>query len=235
MEDYVSRNWSNCFYQTGHGCDEAYHFADVAIQHDHYSRAYVGTSDHDIVSVISAAVMVLEGKPAPLPLSIKDKKEALFLLAHFVGDIHQPLHVGGVYLDPNGKLVDPDSGGVDDQSTHTAGGNFIHDQYVNLHFEWDEIPAYLGRSADPCITRGAAAILPADGPFEAWPVSWATEAVVVARTAFAGISFTGDGNGHWVVTFDNRQQYLKSQESIQTAQITKAGARLAQILNAIWP
>ena len=63
MEDYISRNWSNCFYEANHDCDEAYHFADVAIQHDGYSRSYVGISDHDIVSTIDAAIMVLQDEP----------------------------------------------------------------------------------------------------------------------------------------------------------------------------
>src|SRR5262252_1427866 len=89
MEDYVSRNWSNCFYQAKHGCNEAYHFTDVAIQHGDYSRSYEGTSERDVVGAINAAIAVLKGQPAPLPFSIRDKKEALLLLTHFVGDLHQ--------------------------------------------------------------------------------------------------------------------------------------------------
>jgi hypothetical protein len=108
MEDYVSRNWSNCAFIANHGCGDAYHFADVAMQHDDYSRSFAGTSDHDVVSATN-----LKGQPAPLPFSIRDKKEALFLLAHLVGDLHQPLHVGPVYLDGNGQLVNPDQGGLD--------------------------------------------------------------------------------------------------------------------------
>ena len=34
-------------------------------------------------------------------------REALRLLAHYVGDIHQPLHVAAVYLDREGRVVDP--------------------------------------------------------------------------------------------------------------------------------
>src|ERR1700761_8071232 len=124
MEDYVSRNWLDCMYEKNHGCDEAYHFADVAIQHDDYSPSYAGTTDHDVVSAINAAIAVLRGQPAPLPFSIRDKKEALFLLAHFVGDLHQPLHVGSAYLDRAGKLVNPDQTGLD-PATETQGGNLI--------------------------------------------------------------------------------------------------------------
>lgn len=35
------------------------------------------------------------------------------LIAHFVGDLHQPLHVGAVYLHANGVVVDPDAVGLD--------------------------------------------------------------------------------------------------------------------------
>jgi hypothetical protein len=235
MEDYVARNWSNCFYQTAHGCDEAYHFDDVDVSHDHYDRAYAGTSDHDIVSAIKAALFLLEGKPVPAPFSIKDQKEALLMLAHFVGDIHQPLHVGTIYLDPNGNVINPDAAPPVNPSTNTAGGNFIHDQYASLHFEWDQIPAYLGRTADPCITHAAAAIPTSAGPPDNWAAAWASETILVARTAFAGTTYSSDGHGHWIVAFADRQAYWKTQEGIQTAQITKAGARLAQLLNAIWP
>src|SRR5205814_265690 len=51
------------------------------------------------MSAINAAVTVLKGNPSPDPFKIKDKTEVLFLLSHFVGDVHQPLHVGAIYLD----------------------------------------------------------------------------------------------------------------------------------------
>jgi S1/P1 Nuclease len=72
--------------------------------------------------VINAAIMVLQNMPAPAPFSIKDKKEALFLLAHFVGDLHQPMHVSAIYLDPNGNFVDADSGVPYDPNTQTLAG-----------------------------------------------------------------------------------------------------------------
>jgi hypothetical protein len=235
MEDYVSRNWSNCSYEAGHGCDEAYHFADVAVQHARYDRSYVGTSEHDIVGAIQAAIMILKNMPAPPPFSINDKKEALFLLAHFIGDIHQPLHVGSVYLDSKGKLINPDLGAPDDPTTHTAGGNLISDQGTNFHTEWDQIPPALGRSADAVTVRAADAVPNTTGPLETWPVVWATDTIVTSHSAFAGAAFAGVGASRWVVTFADRQQYVNDQDKIKQAQIAKAGARLAQLLNAIWP
>ncbi len=127
----------------------------MAIQHDHYSRRYAGTSSHDIVSAIDAALAVLQDKPAPVPFSIEDKKEALFLLAHLVGDLHQPLHVGAVYLDEDGNLVNPDAGAGVDPATETFGGNLISSGSDNLHHEWDDIPEDL--TADEATVEDARA------------------------------------------------------------------------------
>jgi hypothetical protein len=44
------------------------------------------------------------------------------LLAHLVGDIHQPLHVGAQYFDENGQPVNPDTGGA---ATPDQGGNSL--------------------------------------------------------------------------------------------------------------
>jgi hypothetical protein len=234
MEDYVSRNWVNCVYEKDHGCDEAYHFADVAIQHDNYSRGYAGTGDHDVVSAINAAIMVLRGQPAPPPFSIRDRKEALFLLAHFVGDLHQPLHVGAVYLDRNGQPVNPDQGGLD-PATQTEGGNLILDQDNNFHTEWDAIPADLGESAGPDLVRKAQAVAPTAGPVETLAAIWASDTVMASHSAFAGLTFTGADHGRWAVQFPDRAAYWNSQDDLKRDQMAKGGARLAQLLNGIWP
>jgi hypothetical protein len=82
MEDYVARNWDNCQRQPGDDpCHKAYHYTDVAIQHDHYELGFSGTSDRDVVAAINAAIAVLQGQLAPAPFSIKDEQEALLMLA----------------------------------------------------------------------------------------------------------------------------------------------------------
>jgi hypothetical protein len=242
MEDYVSRNWSNCIYQPKHGCDEAYHFTDVAIQHGEYSHSYKGTSEHDVVGAINAAIAVLKGQPAPLPFSIRDKKEALFLLAHFVGDLHQPLHVGAIYLDRSGQPVNPDLSGLD-PSTETAGGNLIRDRYRDhdndrdepQHSEWDEIPDDVGDGANADMIRRARLVPPSTEPVEDFAAIWASDSMRAAHKAFAGLTFTGTDRNQWLVHFRDRTAYWKSQDELKREQLAKGGARLAQLLNAIWP
>ena len=236
MEDYVARNWNACAYHDGKsGCQDTYHFADVAIQHDRYDRAYAGTSAHDIVSTINAAILVLKDQPAPAPFSIRDKREALFLLAHFVGDLHQPLHVGAVYLDANGRLVNPDQPGPLDAGTETAGGNFIFDQGKKLHSEWDAIPADLGDRADAIMVAKARAIPPTPGAVEDFAIRWASDTVLASHPAFAGMTFTKTGHEHWLIHFADRDKYWREQNERKRTQLAKGGARLAQLLNAIWP
>src|SRR5262245_7995923 len=128
MEDYVRRNWSQCRYpDTGpeRGCHNTYHFDDVSEARDRFDRSFSGTNDHDLVAAITAAIAVLQDRTPQGPFSIVDKKEALFMLAHFIGDLHQPLHVAAVYLDANGARVDPDAQGKINPATETAGGNNI--------------------------------------------------------------------------------------------------------------
>ena len=188
MVNYVSRNWSNCSYEDKPtNCHKAFHFADVAIQHDTYDRKDVGTSDHDVVSAINAIILVLQNKSAPLPFSIKDKKEALFLLAHFMGDLHQPLHVGAVYLDAAGSPVNPDVGAFD-KNTETAGGNRISEtRHGNLHADWDAIPKKFGNSADETMVAEAKAIPRTSGQLESWAAAWASDTVIAAQAAFNGL------------------------------------------------
>jgi hypothetical protein len=236
MVDYVMRNWSNCTYEDKPtNCHKAFHFADVAIQHNTYDRRDVGTSDHDVVSAINAIILVLQNKPAPLPFSIQDKKEALFLLAHFVGDLHQPLHVGAIYLNAVGSPVNPDVGTFD-KNSETAGGNRISGtEHRNLHADWDAIPRRFGTSADQALVAEAKTTPHSSGPLESWPAAWASDTIIAAHMAFKGLEFTGTGGAHsWSAQFDD-PDYEKGANQLKETQLAKAGARLAELLNAIWP
>jgi hypothetical protein len=243
MVDYAMRNWSNCpgSDQPPGGCHTSYHFEDVAIQRNDFERDFQGTNDHDLVAVIGAAIAVLQDRPAPPPFSIKDKKEALILLTHFVGDLHQPLHVAVVYLDADGNLVDPDVAHAVDPKTATLGGNAIQDQNVNLHGEWDDIPTDLGDAATRELLADARAVPKSSGPIADWPANWASDTIQVAHLAFTGLTFQpGEPpppppKVQWTVSFDDHTAYLMLADAIKRRQLAKGGARLAEILNTIWP
>jgi hypothetical protein len=240
MIDYASRNWSTCGDEArATACHKAYHFADVAIQHDRYDRAFIGTTDHDIVSALNAAISVLRGRAPAHPFSIRDKKEALLLLAHLVGDLHQPLHVGAVYFDVNDHPVDPDHPGRRfDQYSATRGGNSISDGSTNLHAEWDAVPVALRPDRiDRSMLDTAKAVAAPRTDIEAWPAAWASETVRSSHTAFDGMTFrrASAKPGQWEVRFTDRAAYMKLKDDFQKQQLIRAGARLAQVLNALWP
>jgi hypothetical protein len=238
--DYAGRNWFTCSYAPDgfeRGCHNTFHFEDIAVQRNSFDRSFQGTSDHDVVAAIGAAIAVLTGQPAPPPFSIKDKKEALLMLAHFMGDLHQPLHVGAVYLDANGNLVDPDVAHRIDPATETIGGNAIQDQNVNLHHEWDDIPTDIGEAATRELLADASALPASQGRIEDWPGAWASDTILVSHDAFAGLKFEliRTQPNTWSVAFDDHVAYLRRQDAIKRQQLAKGGARLAELLNAIWP
>lgn len=100
------------------------------LERSDFNRSYQGTNPHDLVATIGACIAVPQDKPIPpgFPFSIKDKREALLLPTHFIGDLHQPLHVGALYLDASGGLVDPDVAHQVDPANDTVGGNSIQDR-----------------------------------------------------------------------------------------------------------
>ena len=85
-----------------------YHYANVPFQLEHYHDGVVGGSDVDIVQTLKQAIAVLQGKTDPVsnPHNFT-KRQALLLVAHMTGDIHQPLHMGAAYISADGKFVVP--------------------------------------------------------------------------------------------------------------------------------
>ena len=99
-----------------------FHYTDVPVLNlEKYSDGKTGRTQWDIVHMISFCVDVLRGEiPENNPRKIT-KPIAVILLAHYVGDIHQPLHVGAEYFNHAGQVVDPDKGesGVEDEGGNT--------------------------------------------------------------------------------------------------------------------
>jgi hypothetical protein len=235
MDDYVQRNWSNCQGRPGKGCHEEYHFADVDPQNRGYGDFY-GTSEHDIVHAINAALMVLQDKPSLAPFAIKDKKEALFLLAHLLGDLHQPLHVGAVYLSSAGHEVHPDKASMTAQqkeASATAGGNFIELGSKNVHAIWDEVPGTWPPTLRDKVVAQGKTVPKTPGKLETLAVVWASDTIVETGKAFTGLTFGTKAGKDWPATAT--ADYHKHVSALAQEQVAKGGARLAQLLNTIWP
>src|SRR5262249_23510512 len=227
MSDFVRRN-STCIVKPGDEiCNKQYHYTDVNIAQPQYQLGLVGTRDDGIVGAIAAAVHFLKGDPAPTPFSFKDKHQALLALVHYVGDVHQPLHVGAVYLTTNGKRVNPDISGFD-RKTFTTGGNALLVNGVKLHKIWDDIPDSMKvAQIDANWILEAKAVPTASGNLFSWPASWATESLHQAQSAFQGVTFGPLKNKHWATTLP--AGYSPRMDSIKKPQLTAAGAHLGQL------
>ena len=99
-----------------------FHYTDVpVVPAENYRGGNIGRSKWDIVHMIPYCVEVLQGRVPEQNERKITKPVALILLAHYVGDIHQPLHVGAEYFDSQGRAVDPDKhkGALGDEGGNT--------------------------------------------------------------------------------------------------------------------
>jgi hypothetical protein len=122
-----------------------FHYTDVPVaEAEKYGDGKVGRSKWDIVHMIPYCIGVLKGDlPEDNDRKIT-KPIAVILLAHFVGDIHQPLHVGAEFFDKAGHAANPDKteGSLEDQGGNTltlnltSGGTELA-RHSKFHSFWD--------------------------------------------------------------------------------------------------
>lgn len=113
-----------------------YHYTDVPFQLEKYHDHGVGTADVDIVQTLKQCIAVLQGKTDPALNPHKfTRRQALILLTHFAGDIHQPLHVGAAFVSRDGRFVVPKTQAEVDETAifDSRGGNnlLVDDAKVN--------------------------------------------------------------------------------------------------------
>jgi len=98
-----------------------FHYTDVpVVSVQKYRDGNAGRRGWDIVHMIPYCIQVLQGRVPEQNERKITKSVALILLAHYVADIHQPLHVGAEYFDEHGRLADPDK---DKSALGDEGGN----------------------------------------------------------------------------------------------------------------
>lgn len=122
-----------------------FHYTDVPVADtEKYGDGQAGRSKWDIVHMIPYCIAVLKGEvPEDNPRKIT-KPIAVILLTHYVGDIHQPLHVGAEFFDKDGHAANPDktSGLLEDQGGNTltlnltSGGTELT-RHAKFHYFWD--------------------------------------------------------------------------------------------------
>ncbi len=124
-----------------------FHYTDVPLfRGERYGDGTIGRGNWDIVNAMRYCIAVLRGdEPEENPRKIT-KPIAVILLAHFVGDIHQPLHVGAPFFNERGEQVDPSqtAGALPNDGGNTltleysqAAADRLHHLKSNFHSFWD--------------------------------------------------------------------------------------------------
>ncbi len=143
-----------------------------------------------------------------------ERRLALQYLLHFVGDVHQPLHAAD----------DHDEGG--NRKIATAPGMRPN----NLHHDWDrEFVARLGANETEIAQRLIADI--GDAQRRRWsagtPADWAMESFLIAKSHAYGLLPAPDRPNHYELT----AAYVTDATAVAAEQLSKAGVRLAEVLN----
>jgi S1/P1 Nuclease len=230
-----------------------FHYTDVPVVGDEdYADGKIGRGKFDIVQMIPFCVRVLKGDEPETNDRAITKGIAVILLTHYLGDIHQPLHVGAEFFDNAGKPFEPASGnlGFEDQ-----GGNkltlftFVDGKRATagkFHGYWDgqTVTTAFGDAQDLNIARKLAGKEPANwklnGDAETWAEQLANDILPIAREAHQRLQYRNIKfkSGQRDIT-SGRAEELKQADGIFYAnwagavvkkEIHKGGWRLAALL-----
>jgi len=226
------------------------HYCDVPFQEKAYRDGLIGTNEHDLIHSMRACIKVLQSSDDIADNSLKiNKRVALMLLAHYIGDLHQPLHVGSSYVDENDKFVNPQTGA---KGLPDAGGNYFRLTAKNsLHAFWDTMTVKLSR--DKAGEKDFTAYLVENFPVKpewnaknavnTWPQQWATETLLLAPQCFEGLTLgkrflvpkdeKHEEHYEWPATL--AEGYKEKAHDTVEQELAKSGYRLAVLLKAIWP
>lgn len=189
--------------------DEAWRHADpwhyVSIADGKTYETSKKNKKGDIITAIKHYSIELKNKK----LSKKQRATAVKMLVHFIGDIHQPLHVG---------------------YAHDQGGNKVKlkwfGEQTNLHRIWDE---HLIDGQKLSFTEYVSFLdVPTDSVKKQWVKStvldWANESQMLRKNAY-------DFPNKKKRKFGWEYQYIFKNRAIVNTRLLQAGYRLAKVIN----
>jgi S1/P1 Nuclease len=244
-----------------------WHYVDLALGCENYDACPEFQRNYDIVHMINVCVSTLRGRPDPdHPLS---RRNALRLLVHLVGDLHQPLHVGTGYIDsfnPNQiRLVTDRINIIEQNLPSDQGANLliVDKDRANLHSFWDfelvsELMNVTRRSTSDSLAQLLKLSVPprpdwsVRGPVDSWASQWASDSLQVSRSQTyrdvqilrqrsipvlrRGEPLVRDGQQVMQTVYDISKpaDYMTVNRNVVRQQLTKAGFRLARLLDVIF-
>jgi hypothetical protein len=211
--------WRNSHRETSQ-----WHFADIELDHPDLDAACFGHPPAAVPASAGPAQACLVDRLKAFEAELGDPKTpqaekivALKFVLHFVGDIHQPLHVA---------------------DNHDHGGNCVllslgGPRSVSLHSYWDtRVISGINEDAEVLADQLRAQIKPAEK--SAWergdPTSWALESHQVAETVVYSLK-SPPGCPQDATPIAPPANYEADVRGAVTTQLQKAGVRLAYVLN----
>jgi hypothetical protein len=229
-----------------HGDNKKWHYVNFPVGSKKYTATSRFAYPHDVVQIINGCVTVLEGGE----FENLTQKDALRLLLHFVGDVHQPLHVIAGYYDisdPQHPTLETNFAQINEDTPSDSGGNKLDYGPGEMHALWDTtLVNDIYTTSDPAVLaakvmEGASpASYQTKGKPQTWAAKWATDSMKQAISAYADVQFgagTYDPHGNLkkidVTLQPSAQEYRQKYVVVAKEQLRKAGVHLAQLLNAI--
>jgi hypothetical protein len=220
ISDESISNWADYARNQVHATG-AWHYVDIPIESGKYDAKRDCASSDCVVARVERFRAIL----ADQSLRASDRQEALKFLVHLVGDMHQPLHCA----ERRDHLGRPDRGG------NECRVRFLDEpSETNLHKVWDT--SLLVRSIGERSLSDYAASLNARitiGQRTAWRQgdarTWANQSNrVAANHVYAGVAAEGPAT-------QLDASYVTKNQRVVDEQLSRAGIRLARILNEVFP
>jgi hypothetical protein len=179
-----------------------FHYTDVPVFGDEqYQPGEIGRGEFDIVKMIPFCIKVLKGEEPETNDRAITKSIAVILLTHYLGDIHQPLHVGAEYFDADGDPFEPtntNKGFADQGGNKLTLFTFVHGQRQSagkFHGYWDTqtVENAFGNQANATVAQRLGSRAPADWELTGDPSTWAEQLanaiLPIAREAHERLEF----------------------------------------------
>lgn len=234
---------------------DIFHYTDVPVTgNENYADGTVGRDEFDVVQMIPFCIRVLRGEVPETNDRAITKAVAVILLTHYIGDIHQPLHVGAEFFNPGGDAFHPTNG---NGAFGDQGGNkLILFTFMDgtlkaagkLHSYWDgqTVKNAFGEDAasDPSSAARLARRKPAawelNGGVETWATQMADEILPVAREARTRLQYENvdiPSSGHEIKSGEAKERrsadgqfYAIWAAKVVKQEVHKGGWRLAALL-----
>jgi hypothetical protein len=185
--------------------DEFYtwHFINIPLESDYETSEK--NPKGDLVTGINYCIKIIEDKNAKQ----EDRVFYLKLLIHFIGDLHQPMHVG--LLEDKGGNDFKLKWFYDDTNLHAVWDREMIDSYGMSYTELADNADALNKNQVKTIQEGSL-------------IDWVNDTHILTRQVYANVK-PGE-NLRYSYSYDNF-------ETVRS-QLQKAGIRLAKILNNIF-